>query len=340
MRKRIALITGANGEVGHGLIRNLSDAGDTPILALDIKSLDDSLRSRVAQSIEGNILDSNLLDYLNSQYEITAIFHLAAFLSTRAEFTPEAAHRVNVEGTINLLHLAIEQSQWQEKPVKFVFPSSIAVYGMPDLDIKASVPPVKEDEFTKPITMYGCNKLYCEHIGRYYATHYRQLAPKHEAVYVDFRCLRFPGLISAYTLPAGGTSDYVPEMLHAVAKHQPYAAFVRPDTTIPFMAMPDAIKSLLLLADSPPEALTQTVYNVTSFTVSAQDVAERVRKIYPDAQISFAVDDKRQRIVDSWPATLDDSTAQSDWGWQADYTVDSAFDNYLFPTLKAQYSRG
>ncbi|WP_228845416.1 NAD-dependent epimerase/dehydratase family protein [Phototrophicus methaneseepsis] len=338
MRKRISLITGANGEVGQGLIRDLSDSGDAPLLALDIKPLKDELRPRVMNSIEGNILDQDLLDYLNSQYEITTVFHLAAFLSTRAEFTPEAAHRVNVQGTINLLQLAIEQSQWQARPVKFVFPSSLAAYGLPDLETKAAAPPLKEDDYNQPITMYGCNKLYCEHIGRYYANHYRQLAPQQESFYVDFRSLRFPGLISAYTVPSGGTSDYVPEMLHAAAKKQPYASFVRPDTTIPFMAMPDAIKSLLALADSPREALTQTVYNVTSFTLSAEAAAERVRQGFPDAQITFAEDRNRQHIVDTWPAMLDDSAARRDWGWQPDYDEERAFNEYLIPVLKEQYS--
>jgi threonine 3-dehydrogenase len=150
--------------------------------------------------------------------------------------------------------------------------------------------------------------------------------------------MRFPGLISAHTIPSGGTSDYVPEMLHAAAKGEPYAAFVRPDTTIPFMAMPDAIKSILALADSPREALTQSVYNVTSFTISAQDAADRVKMAYPDAEISFSVDDNRQRIVDSWPASLDDSAARRDWGWQPDYDLDRAFDDYLFPVLREHYS--
>lgn len=338
MRKRVALITGANGEVGHGLIRELSETGDTPLLALDIKRVDESLRPHVSTAIEGNILDQNLLDYLNSQYQITTIYHLAAFLSTRAEFTPEAAHRVNVQGTINLLQLAIEQSQWQEKPVKFVFPSSIAAYGMPDLDTKNRVPAVSEDEYTKPITMYGCNKLYCEHIGRYYGNHYRQLAPRPDEVFVDFRSLRFPGLISAFTMPSGGTSDYVPEMLHNAAGKKPYAAFVRPDTSIPFMAMPDAIRSLLMLAGSPRENLTQSVYNVTSFTISAQEAADKVRAGFPSADITFKVDENRQRIVDSWPAALDDSVARKDWGWSPEYDLNSAFEDYLFPNLRAQYA--
>lgn len=337
MRKPVTLITGANGEVGHGLITKLAQRDDTDILALDLNELDASLRPYVKRSIVGNILDETLLQQIMSEFQIGAIFHLAALLSTRAEFTPEAAHQVNVQGTINLLHLAIEQSRWQGASVRFLFPSSIAVYGIASVDEKNSLPPVKEHQYTMPVTMYGCNKLYCEHLGRYYNEHYRQLAAVSEPFGVDFRCLRFPGLISAVTLPSGGTSDYVPEMLHAAAQGKPYACFVRPDTRIPFMAMPDAVKSLLLLADAPREALQGHIYNVTSFSISAAEAAEEIRHYYPDADITFAPNDRRQKIVDSWAAELDDSAARSEWGWQPDYDQQSAFADYLIPTLQQRY---
>jgi nucleoside-diphosphate-sugar epimerase len=119
-------------------------------------------------------------------------------LSTRAEFTPEAAHQVNVEGTMGLLMLAAEQSEWRNKPVLFIFPSSIAVYGMPDLDTKFRFPKVREWEWNYPITMYGCNKLYGEMLGIYFSEHFRQLASDRPTM-VDFRCVRYPGLISAFT---------------------------------------------------------------------------------------------------------------------------------------------
>ncbi|MEO8395442.1 MAG: NAD-dependent epimerase/dehydratase family protein, partial [Chloroflexota bacterium] len=272
-----------------------------------------------------------------SRYEVSTVFHLAALLSTRAEFTPEAAHRVNVEGTLNLLHLAIEQSRSLGYRVKFLFPSSIAVYGLPDLPTKEAAPPVAEDLFCQPTTMYGCNKLYCEHLGRYYAEFYRQLAAAPEPYTIDFRCLRFPGLISAVTLPSGGTSDYAPEMIHAAAQNEPYHCFVRPETRIPFMAMPDAIKALLQLANAPIEQLTRHVYNVTSFNPSADEIAQIVRGAFPDAQIDFAADERRQGIVDTWPSQVDESAARRDWGWQADYDLDAAFKDYLIPTIRQRY---
>src|SRR5213075_1844907 len=165
---------------------------------------------------------------------------------------------------------------------------------------------VREDEYAHPTTMYGCNKLYCEQLGHYYAKYYKQLSA--DAIpRVDFRCVRFPGLISAVTVPSGGTSDYAPEMIHAAARGEPYACFVRPDTTIPFMAMPDAIDALLQLSAVPVGRLTRTAYNVAAFSRSAADIRDVVVKAFPKASIAFTVDPKRQAIVDSWPADVDDS---------------------------------
>jgi len=144
-------------------------------------------------------------------------------------------------------------------------------------------------------------------------------------------------LISAVTVPSGGTSDYGPEMLHAAAKGEPYACFVRPDVRIPFMAMPDAVKSLLLLAEAPAEKLHQRVYNVTSFSLSADEFKTQVLKYFPGAQITYQPDEKRQRIVDSWCADMDDSPAQRDWGWQPDYDLQRAFAEYLVPNIRKRY---
>ena len=146
---------------------------------------------------------------------------------------------------MNLLEFAQKQGESHGRPVVFLYPSSIAAYGLPDLETKAKAGRVREEEFNTPTTMYGCNKLYCELLGRYYARHYKQLAAEPLAGKVDFRGVRFPGLISAVTVPSGGTSDYAPEMIHAAAKGEPYACFVRPDTRIPFMAMPDGVEVLL-----------------------------------------------------------------------------------------------
>jgi len=207
------------------------------------------------------------------------------------------------------------------------------------VDTKMRAGRVHEDEWNVPTTMYGCNKLYCEQLGGYYARHYKQLAADAASRRVDFRCLRFPGLISAVTVPSGGTSDYAPEMTHAAARGTPYACFVRPDTTIPFMAMPDAIDALLALAAAPVERLTRTAYNVSAFSRSAAEIRDVVTGAFPQASITFAVDDKRQAIVDSWPADVDDSAARADWGFAPAHDFDRAFSEYLIPTIRQRYAR-
>jgi nucleoside-diphosphate-sugar epimerase len=337
MRKRVLMVTGAAGEIGQALIDYFLQSQDDHLLTLDLNAIPTKGNGRVTH-IQGDILDKNLFARLVTEYEIDTIFHLAALLSTRSEFAPELAHQVNVDGTLTLLQLAAEQSQRRGEPVRFLFPSSIAAYGLPNLETKARDFFVREWEWNYPTTMYGCNKLYCELLGNYYARHYQQLA-KTKPVMLDFRSLRFPGLISAYTVPTGGTSDYGPEMLHAAAQNKPYACFVREDSTIPFMAMPDAVQALLDLWHAPTEALSHRVYNVTSFSLSAAEFRDRVVAAFPEAQITFVPDVQRQGIVDSWPAGLNDKAAREDWGWQPEYHVGRAFDDYLVPNISRRYGR-
>ncbi len=337
IRKPGILVTGANGEMGHGLIEHLAALDSHHIIALDVRQLDEQLRPKCSAVVTGDILETRLLERLQSEYEIHTVYHLAALLSTRAEFTPEAAHRVNVEGTLNLLKLAVEQSRWHGAPVKFMFPSSIAVYGLPTYEEKRRAGKVREEQWNYPRTMYGVNKLYCEHLGRYYSKYYRQLAADHSSGAVDFRSIRFPGLISAVTLPSGGTSDYAPEMLHAAAQGKDYACFVREDVRIPFMAMPDAIRALTELWSAPAERVHQQVYNITSFSPSAKAIRELVLREFKGGQISFIPDDKRQAIVDSWPEDVDDSAARKEWGWAPAYDMGRAFSEYLIPEIKKRY---
>jgi nucleoside-diphosphate-sugar epimerase len=337
MRRRAILITGAEGEIGHGLVTRLASTG-SPIVTLDVNALDRSLAPLVVREFVGSITEATLLDRLLAEFEVDCIFHLAALLSTRAEFTPVAAHEVNVNGTLNLLEFAQRQGESHGRAVTFVYPSSIAAHGLPDLATKARAGRVREDEYTRPTTMYGCNKLYCEQLGRYYTLHYKQLSAD-AGRRVDFRAVRFPGLISAVTRPSGGTSDYAPEMIHAAAKGEAYSCFVRPDTTIPFMAMPDAIEALLTLASAGRKGLTRTAYNVGAFNPSAAEIRAVVLSAFPEATITFAVDDKRQGIVDSWPSDVDDRAARADWGFAPAYDFDRAFREYLIPTIRQRYRR-
>jgi nucleoside-diphosphate-sugar epimerase len=338
MRKPVVLITGASGEIGHGLIERLAESGRA-IVTLDLAPLDPELAKKVTREVTGSILDHAALDRLLPEFEVDLIFHLAALLSTRSEFSPVMAHDVNVQGTLLLLEFAQREAESHGRPVMFLYPSSIAAYGLPTLEEKKRAGRVREDEWTMPATMYGCNKLYCEQLGRYYAQHYKQLSADQQSGRVDFRSVRFPGLISAITVPSGGTSDYAPEMIHAAARSEPYACFVRPDTQIPFMAMPDGVEALLALARAPRERLSRTAYNLGAFAPTAESVRDEVMRAFPGAAITFQVDAKRQGIVDSWPEDVDDSAARHDWGFAPKYDFQRAFRDYLIPTIRERYKK-
>jgi threonine 3-dehydrogenase len=337
-RNASVLITGASGEIGHGLIARLtSDDPARPIITLDLNPLPADLAGKVRQQFTGSILDAQLLERVIAEYEVDRVYHLAALLSTRSEFSPALAHKVNVEGTLNILEFAQKEGESHGRPVVVFYPSSIAAFGIPTLAAKTRAGRVKEDEFNFPTTIYGANKLYCEHLGRYYSRHYKQLAADTHSGRIDFRCLRFPGLISAETMPSGGTSDYAPEMIHAAAAGQPYDCFVRPDTRIPFMAMPDAVESILRLMAAPRARLSRIVYNVGAFAPTAAEVEAEVHAAFPHAKMGTRVDVKRQGIVDSWPADVDDSAARGDWGHAPRHDFRSCFRDYLIPTIKKRY---
>lgn len=335
MTQTRVLVTGACGEIGQALVQALAARGGYHITTADLAPLPESIRAMAAEHAQGDLIYKIKTFY---DQDFDAIFHLAASLSSKAEVSSEDAHRINVEGTMQLLMLAAYRSEKYGKPVKFIFPSSIAAYGMGSLEMKKTAGRVKEDQYNNPHTMYGCNKLYCEKLGVYYSKYFGQKHldenPPH---FLDFRAIRFPGLISAFTLPSGGTSDYGPEMLHAAAQGKPYACFVREDTKISFMAMPDAIKSLLMLMDVPREKLTHQVYNIAAFALTAGEFRDRAVKAFPGAKITFEPNPRRQGIVDSWPEDVDDSLARSDWGWKPEYDADAFFVQYFLPEIRKRY---
>jgi len=314
--KRI-LVTGANGEIGHSLISKFSQDKRHQIVALDLADLDSSLKEKVHTSIRGDILDEQLLTKLFKTYKFDIVFHLAALLSTASERNSLAAHNINTTGSLNLLSNAAENN------TIFIFPSSIAVYGISDKKRKK----VKEEEYNNPTTMYGCNKLYVELLGNYY----------NKSKHFNFRAVRFPGIISAETMPTGGTSDFGPEMLHAAAQQKDYECFVRPDTKIPFIVMPDAVKALLSLAFANGKQIKRYVYNVGSFSISAKEIEKYAKKLLHSIKITYKPDRKRQAIVDSWPEDVDDSKARKDWGWAPDFNEKRAFEKYLIPMIKKNY---
>lgn len=337
MSEKRVLITGACGEIGQALTQSLAQRGGYQIITSDLAPLPDLIKPLVAEHVAGDLVYKVKTFY---DYDFDVVFHLAASLSSKAEVATEEAHRINVEGTMQLLMLAAYRSEKYHKAVKFLFPSSIAAYGLPNLETKTKAGALKEDEWNTPHTMYGCNKLYCEKLGMYYGKYFGQKhLDENPPTMLDFRALRFPGLISAFTLPSGGTSDYGPEMLHAAAQGKPYSCFVRADTKISFMAMPDAIKSLLMLMDAPRENLTHTIYNVAAFAIKAEEFRRHALKAFPSAQITFNPNPRRQGIVDSWPADVDDSLARNDWGWKPDYDANHFFDNYFIPEIRKRYGK-
>ena len=334
MSQKTVLVTGACGEIGQALVQGLAGGGYR-IVTTDLVPLPPAISGLPAEHVQGDLVYRVKQFY---DYDFDIIFHLAASLSSKAEIATEEAHRINVEGTMQLLMLAAYKSEKYNKAVKFLFPSSIAAYGFASLREKQAAGRVKEDDYNTPHTMYGCNKLYCEKLGLYYSQFCGQkhLDP-HPPSMLDFRAIRFPGLISAFTLPSGGTSDYGPEMLHSAAQGKPYACFVREDTRISFMAMPDAIRSILMLMDVPREKLTRTVYNIDAFSLTAGEFRHRALQAFPGAQISFEPNPRRQGIVDSWPEDVDDSAARRDWGWQPAYPVERFFDEYFLPEIRKRY---
>jgi len=330
-RKQIILITGANGEMGKNLIAYLSKAGSENIVTLDLQPLEET--STFYRHITGSILNQQIIDDINADYEIKAIYHLAAMLSTKSEYDPFNANQVNVNGTLKLIDLAIKQGITTNKPIQFFFPSSIAVYGLNS----SQADPIKESEYLFPKTIYGMNKLYCEQLGVYFSNNYHRLTKDYSPGLLDFRSIRFPGLISVTTQPTGGTSDYLPEMLHCAAdNHTNYSCFVNKDTRLPFMIMPDAIDAIYKLMSVQKSYLKNQIYNISAFSPSVEEFHNKILNYYPNFNITYDVEPERQKMVDGWPSEVCCEQALYDWVWKPNYNLDNAFSEYFIPYLKSK----
>jgi len=333
MESRTALVTGASGEMGYLLLPALRQQG-YELVAVDVQPAAPAIASCCRATVAGSVADLPLMADLFREHAPDAVFHLAALLSSKAERDPDLAHDVNVSATLNLFRLCRERARDAGRDVRFLFPSSIAVYGLPDAAAKSAAGAVKEDEWNRPAGIYGCNKLYGEMIGSYFSAR----AQKDGTPGLDFRSIRFPGLISADTLPSGGTSDYAPEMIHAAARGVPYACFVGPETRMPFMTMPDAVGSLVRLDGAATSRLTTRVYNIGAFSPSAGEIRAAVLEHFPDARIEFEPVPWRQAIVDTWPADVDDTRARRDWGHAPRHRLAEAMSDYLVPALVKRYA--
>lgn len=335
MRTPVALVTGACGEMGHLLLPALEKKGYA-VVAIDLATLPPSLASVCAESRVLSILETEALERLFREYAPEAVYHLAAMLSSKAEREPDAAHKVNVEATLDLYRMSRVVAQSTGRNVKFLFPSSIAVYGLPDAAAKNAAGALHEEDWIRPSSMYGCNKVYCEMVGTYHS----RRAAKEGTPGLDFRAIRFPGLISAETLPSGGTSDFAPEMIHAAAQGKPYSCFVSEGSRLPFMTMPDAIDAFLRLEAAPAEALSVRSYNIRAFSPTAAEIRKATLEHFPEARITFEPVAFRQAIIDSWPGDVDDTKARRDWGHAPRHGLREALDDYLLPALLKRYSAG
>tara|TARA_B100000029_G_scaffold472238_1_gene512575 strand:+ start:1696 stop:2670 length:975 start_codon:yes stop_codon:yes gene_type:complete len=321
MQNQTILITGANGEIGQNLISSLKSSSlNNKIIALD---LNDNNNFPQIEFIQGSILDEQLIDKIFIHNKINIIFHLAAILSTKAELDPKLAEVVNLGGT----QLLIKKSLESNCDIKFFFPSSIAVYNTINMMRDKRIN--EEMCLVNPLTIYGKTKLACEKKG---------LAVKSKKF--DFRCIRFPGIISASTMPTGGTSDYAPEMIHHAAQKKSYNCFVHPDTKLPFVMMPDAINAILKIMRAPKNQLIQQVYNITSYSPCVKEFYVQTKKYYNNFHIDYKIDKMRQNIVNSWPDYIDDSKAKHDWGWDSSQDLSNAYKQYLIPTLRNYYKLG
>ena len=295
------LVIGANGQIGSELTETLAKVhGDQNILATDITAV---------SPIEGlpylplNVLDALALAKVVTEHRITQIYHLAAVLSAAGERDPQRAWHLNMSGLLNVLETARQFCVH-----KVFWPSSIAVFGPGTPREHAPQQSVMD-----PQTVYGISKLAGESWCEYYHRHHG----------VDVRSLRYPGLISYKTPPGGGTTDYAIEIFHAAKAHEEYRCFVGPETRLPMMYMPDALRATMELMEAPAAAIRiRSSYNVAGLSFTAKELADAVRRRVPDFRVSYKPD-YRQAIADSWPSSIDDTAAAADWGWRPTFDLES-----------------
>lgn len=307
------LITGAGGQIGPDLVAVLKKRGHT-VVATDVAVRPDGVDCDAWHHLD--VTDRNAVFSLFRQVQPERVFHLAAVLSARGEEVPQQTYAVNQTGTFNILEACRETGVEQ-----MMFTSSIAVYGPGTPD------PTPDNVALDPTTMYGVTKVGGELLGAYY----------HKRYGFDFRAVRFPGLISA-AMPGGGTSDYALFMYVDGVRIGAYEAFCRPDTVIPLMYMPDALRALVELSEAHPDSLNRRVYNITAFSPTAAEIAESVGRRVDGVKITFRPDPARQAILDSWPRRLDDSHARADWGWRHEFDLEGMSDD-LIPQIRALLAR-
>lgn len=313
------LVTGATGQIGSELTLVLREKyGGENVVAAGHKKPPSPRLSQTGPFITLDVTDRAELAKVVQEHKITEIYHLAAILSATGEQNPDLAWRVNMEGLYNVLEVAKSAGVQ-----KIFWPSSIAVFGP-----KTPRDNTPQDTILSPTTMYGITKVAGELLCEYY----------HHRFGLDVRGLRFPGIISSETPPGGGTTDYAVEIFYYAVRGEPYTCFVRPDTVLPMMYMPDCLKATLQLMEADPKKLRYRIYNVTGMSFSAEELALEIQKRVPGFRVEYSPD-FRQRIADSWPRSIDDSAAREDWGWKPDYDLSKMVEDML-RALREKKARG
>lgn len=300
MKQENILIIGAGGQIGAVLTEALREVyGDDHVVASDLKPLE--AQSGPTEIL--NALDGEALEAIVKKWRINQIYHLAAILSATGEKDPLRAWNINMNSLFNVLEIARQRSL-----NKVYFPSSIAVFGR-----EAAHHDTPQYEVLIPETVYGISKVAGENWANYY---YRRYG-------VDVRSVRYPGIIGYQSMPGGGTTDYAVDIYHYAIQQKTFECFLRADTRLPMLYMPDAIRGTLELMEAPANRLSvRTSYNLAGMSFTPAEVAESIKKLMPHFKVTYKPD-FRQAIADSWPASIDDSAARHDWNWRPEYDLDA-----------------
>ena len=313
------LIIGACGQIGTELTAKLrAEYGNDNVIASDIRKLNNDIVNNGIFEVV-NALDYNQIEHLIEKYHITDVYLMAALLSATAEKNPAFAWDLNMNSLFHVLNLA------KARKIKKIFwPSSIAVFG-------PTTPRQNTPQYTimEPSTVYGISKQTGERWCEYY----------HHQYGVDVRSIRYPGLISWSTEPGGGTTDYAVAIYHKALLDGKFTSFLSENTELPMMYMDDAIKATIQIMKADADAIKiRSAYNLAGMSFTPKQIAKEIMKHYPDFTIDYAPD-FRQKIADSWPASIDDSSARADWNWSNDYNLENMtvemFDK-LTPSLKKE----
>ena len=309
MDKRI-LVTGAVGQIGSELTLALREryGSDTVVAAGHRTPPSPSLRNS-GPFVTLDVTNRDKLEKTIEGYDIDVVYHLAAILSAKGEQNPQLAWRVNIEGLLNVLEVG------RVRGLSRVFvPSSIAVFGP-----ETPRDPAPQETVLRPTTMYGVTKVTGELLGDYYVSKYG----------LDVRGIRYPGIISSETLPGGGTTDYAVEVFYKALEEGHYDFFVRADTVLPMMYMPDCIRATIELMEADFDNLKHhSDFNLAGMSFSAEELALEIKKHIPDFTYDFRPD-FRQEIADSWPQRIDDAPAREEWGWRPEYDLSSMVEDML-----------